>query len=731
MSNEAVSARGGRGRGLLVDALQLIGLCTLAIAQPLFRLSSENPTYFAAHKVSRTGVVLFALLCVLIPAAVLFAVRVVADQLSRRTGTVVQTICVASLAAALIWSPFARATNMKPLIATILFAVLAVLIGAANLKAREVRLLLAGTVVFFPVVVLLFLFGGSMRGFIFPSFPDAAQAASKDSTPVVIVVFDELPAGSLLDAEGRIDGERFPNIGGVADTGTWYSNYSTNGIWTRVAVPIIASGIYNGAFVPGDRPPITANYPRSLFTMLSGSRQMHVSELATQVCPASICAATSADDMSAKTLLADTSILYLHALLPGSMTVAVPPVTNTWSGFLRSKEFVPSYFQRMPAPLRAVATRIFTPLAPANERGEVTRFQEFTEAIGDYDDSALHYLHVKLPHRPWSLLPSLQTHRRPKVRKGAVDIVPDVDARGVDEIAWPDDTVSADAALQQHLLQVQGVDTLLGQLIDELKERGTWDETLFVATADHGISFHPGESKRIDTRPTAEDVLRTPLLIKYPKQRKGRVDDRDAQAIDIVPTIADVLDVDAPWPLTGTSLLRRAPERERVVNSADRVKTYPSDLGRFRSLPVQIERLFGSGDDDADDLYRFGPFGDLVGTKAPRTVDRSSVTAALDDPSALRKVDPDAPAVPTRVSASIVGPAAREGWVAVALNGRIAGLGAMRERRRGRWIVETLVSPQYLREGRNELRLFVVTDDGDLEEMSLVGGSRARRQRGG
>ena len=49
-----------------------------------------------------------------------------------------------------------------------------------------------------------------------------AAAAGGDDPSVVLIVLDELPTQSLLDATGGIDSARFPNLAAFADDATWY-----------------------------------------------------------------------------------------------------------------------------------------------------------------------------------------------------------------------------------------------------------------------------------------------------------------------------------------------------------------------------------------------------------------------------------------------------------------------------------------------------------------------------
>ena len=53
------------------------------------------------------------------------------------------------------------------------------------------------------------------------------------------------------------------------------------------------------------------------------------------------------------------------------------------------------------------------------------------------------------------------------------------------------------------------------------------------------------------TRSNAEQIAWVPLFVKRPLQRAGTTSTEPIQLIDVLPTIADVLDVNIPWRTDG------------------------------------------------------------------------------------------------------------------------------------------------------------------------------------
>ena len=79
----------------------------------------------------------------------------------------------------------------------------------------------------------------------------------------VLVVLDELPGDSLLDARGRIDPVRYPHFAALAADSVWFRNAYSSYDSTTKAVPLILDGMRPRPKTSADR----AGHPRSLFDM--------------------------------------------------------------------------------------------------------------------------------------------------------------------------------------------------------------------------------------------------------------------------------------------------------------------------------------------------------------------------------------------------------------------------------------------------------------------------------
>lgn len=116
---------------------------------------------------------------------------------------------------------------------------------------------------------------------------------------------------------------------------------------------------------------------------------------------------------------------------------------------------------------------------------------------------------------------------------------------------------------QLYRVGVEYLDHELGRLFDGLRQRGLWDQTMIIVTADHGEEFlEHGEF--IHNQPYVEN-LAVPLIIKFPHQQWAG--DRRAaivESVDLLPTLLDLLQIDGPSPLQGVSL-RPVIEGDRAV----------------------------------------------------------------------------------------------------------------------------------------------------------------------
>ncbi|MGW4794922.1 sulfatase-like hydrolase/transferase [Nonomuraea sp. NPDC004297] len=108
------------------------------------------------------------------------------------------------------------------------------------------------------------------------------------------------------------------------------------------------------------------------------------------------------------------------------------------------------------------------------------------------------------------------------------------------------------------------LDHQVGRMLDLLRRRGLYDDTLIIFTADHGeyLGFH---HLLLKDGPMYDPVVKVPLLVKFPGgRRSGDVSEALVSLIDVAPTILGNCGVRPASPLPGHDLTEPAAGHEYV-----------------------------------------------------------------------------------------------------------------------------------------------------------------------
>jgi len=113
--------------------------------------------------------------------------------------------------------------------------------------------------------------------------------------------------------------------------------------------------------------------------------------------------------------------------------------------------------------------------------------------------------------------------------------------------------------------EIRFADDTLRALFDGLAELGFLDDHLVIVTSDHGEEFgEHGGLLHLDR--LYDELVRVPLIVSGARVPRGRVDDRMASSVDIVPTILRYTRSGDPAGFAGNDLL--APPRHRPDEQA-------------------------------------------------------------------------------------------------------------------------------------------------------------------
>ncbi len=181
------------------------------------------------------------------------------------------------------------------------------------------------------------------------------------------------------------------------------------------------------------------------------------------------------------------------------------------------------------------------------------------------------WYHTTLVHQPYRPDPSAlpapleELEKRPGIRavlNGA--IVPFGSTR-----FQPGDKPILDALYDG---EMRRVDRLFGRMLDLLRERNLTDSTLIILSADHGEELldhgFVGHASTSLHAKLYEELIHIPLILSWPGHvPSGLVVSDPVSQIDILPTIARLLDIEVPEGVQGLDLFQSRADRPLFLES--------------------------------------------------------------------------------------------------------------------------------------------------------------------
>ena len=165
--------------------------------------------------------------------------------------------------------------------------------------------------------------------------------------------------------------------------------------------------------------------------------------------------------------------------------------------------------------------------------------------------------------------------------------------------------VSDEEARQERALyagELSYVDSETGRLLDQLDTLELADDTMVVFTSDHGEEFGERDFYFCHGFTGYEGGLRVPLIFRLPRQPKpGRAIEQVVRAVDVAPTVLDIVELPTEGIKDGRSLL------PLVVGARDEMLPIPA---YFESSPLH-EGFYK----DRPRIYLTGPEGSWRGLR--------------------------------------------------------------------------------------------------------------------
>lgn len=667
--------------------LTYLSLSTVSIAQPIFDLYGKNLTVFSAGKLSRWEVLVFL-------GSVLFGpalVAVAADRFSAMFGPKVneatRLVLVGSfsLLTGLAVARWVGLTNDA--LYALLAAVTAVAIpwGFDRRKAvREWSRWLA---------VLSLALGATtfvqLRPLIFPLADTKADTTvERKDLSVFMVVMDEFPLYALLGPDGNINAERWPGFAALAAQSTWYRDALAVSNFTHQAVPAVLAS----SRPVRDGGPFLYSYPHNIFTLYADEMKVAATEPVTSLCPRRVCGGeadfgTGVSATRLRRFMKDVSIVYGQRVLPPRLRLRLPAVDQGWGGFAAVRD---KFKQQL-------HDQVFS------QRDAVING---AESFAASDVPMVKVVHALLPHAPWRLTPDGRV----------APLSPEIGTQN------PEDEDGTRDTYQAFLHQLAATDAAVARAMETIKASGKWDSTMFVLTADHGISFLPTLPQRntdFTDLDQSEDIYRVPMFVKYPGQASGKVDECPVTNLDILPTVNAVLGTTSEWKFDGMSVKDGCPARggRGVVAATGEKHTFTSGFAAARERAAYYAMLVPNTG-PVSRIAAIGQSAGLVGQPLSAGAQSTLVTSwTLKQRDAFAAIDGrPGTAVPATVTGTVIlsGPAVEGTEGIIAVDGIAAGVLGELSGQEGEIRFTAILDITRLGAGAHTVELFVRDENGTV-----------------
>lgn len=645
--------------------LVLLGISTYAVGQPFVSLLSGNAELFTYHNFLGRDAIAFICAILIAPALLSIVVGECAIRFFPRRGKALHFLLVLLFSHGTFLEIAKQGLGLEGVTLAIISSAAAFSATAAYWLWEPVSYSARLLAIMAPSSLVSFLFftetGDLVRA-------DLAinKAANGEQASVVVQLLDELPTQSVLNREGSINPHSFPHLAAFAQQATWYPNYTVAATLTNKAVPGLLTSSLNirkrGLFT---------HYPNNLMTLMANTHQSHVFETFTRMCHLENC----------------------EGLEPHSeLTSRFNDFANEALGLfahrmsLREAERDKSDFEEK----TGKRSETVSPTVPILERykgieaarglrlssAEPERFGRFLSTFEKDQPSSFHLLHLLLPHQPWRYYANGSFYSTPLFG----NVQTSYPFRRNNDEAWLSVLTE-----YRHLLQSFYTDSLIGAMVARLKQTGLWENSLIIVTADHGISFEKNTPIRTLERKTLDALAYVPLLVKYPQQKAGIVNRANVSAMDVLPTIADVVGTKVPFPIEGLSLLHPDIERrngiKKIIDVEDKKGQPIRGIIEFsmQDTPPQSKNRWLAdvqrGEEPITVLNEWLGISDLVGLrfddvlKSEKGRKSTDGVASIRDQDVLEALGEPAPAL---VVGKVDHPKSDQGTVLLVIDGVIA-----------------------------------------------------------
>ncbi|MGB0372322.1 MAG: sulfatase [Opitutales bacterium] len=197
------------------------------------------------------------------------------------------------------------------------------------------------------------------------------------------------------------------------------------------------------------------------------------------------------------------------------------------------------------------------------------------------------YKGVELPPIPFNQKPSGRTtwHRSGEFMKyKRWNRDPNQDAEFADEVR------------RHYAACVSYADAQVGRLVESLKEKGIYEDTIIIVWGDHG--WHLGEHAIWGKHALFEESLRSPLIVRTGDiESPGAMSESVVETIDIYPSLCELAGIEIPEGLNGESLVQ-------IIKTNQTVEGHAISYGKgAKTIRTDQYRLIHHKKGDYSELY--------------------------------------------------------------------------------------------------------------------------------
>ena len=274
----------------------------------------------------------------------------------------------------------------------------------------------------------------------------------------------------------------------------------------------------------------------------------------------------------------DPDLTTYEGVLPGFTTrVKLPEHEKAWLSWLRTNglELGGSDDAHLPVDAPPGMVTNSPPAYDADQTQSAFLANEFIRWLTEQDSERYWFAHLSFirPHPPFIVPAPYNTMFSPdEVTAPTRAVTPDAEAAQHPFLEYMLESVNRDSFIpgaegkvafwgERDLRQIKAtyygmiaeVDAQLGRVFEAVRERGDWEETIIVFTSDHAEMM--GDHHMLGKGGYFDGSQHIPLIVRHPREARGRRVETFTESIDIFPTLLEAMDVEPMHEPDGRSLL--------------------------------------------------------------------------------------------------------------------------------------------------------------------------------